>query len=81
MSNSWRMHVFHQWGTAGEPMSFTNVSMGNSWGMHVFHQWGTAGGTHVFHKCVNGEQLGNTCLSQMCQWGTARECMSFINDQ
>ena len=53
----------------GEPMSFTNVSMGNSWG------------THVFHKCVNGEPLGNTCLSQMCQWGTARECMSFINDQ
>jgi len=42
-----------QWGTAGECMSFINVSMGNSWGMHVFH------------KCVNGEQLGNACLSQM----------------
>jgi len=67
-----------EWQTAGECMSFTNVSMGNSWGMHVFHkcvngkQLGNAclsqmcqWGTHVFHKCVNGEQLGNACLSQM----------------
>ena len=72
MSNSWRMHVFHQWGTAGEPMSFTNMSMGNSWGMHVFHK--CVNGKQLGNTCLshryNGEQLGNACLSQMCQWGT-----------
>ena len=54
-----------QWQTAGEHMSFTNVSMANSWGTHVFHigTMANSWGMHVFHKCANGEH------------------MSFINDQ
>ena len=50
-----------QWWTAGECMSFINVSIGNSWGTHVFHKcclMRNSWGTRVCHKCVNGEQLG-----------------------
>ena len=61
-----------QWRTAGERMSFTNVSMANCWGTHVFHK--CVNGKQLGNTCLshryNGEQLGNACLSQMCQWGT-----------